>query len=916
MCRFNINTNNWTKESTSNKLGESEGGQSTIIGDSIYYLFGHNSNEIFSKIYQLNTTKINDGWIDITSRFINLNNCSSIASFGILSFNDLILFYGGITETGSKNSLNVIDLNKNTLWCQNSSHNPTPRSDGRSVQVSNFFIVFAGKDANSYYNDLWVYQVDNSSDNWKIINANGAYPSPRIGHSMCSQGNYVLLVGGINAENIFTSDYWLLEYKSETFVWKEIIPLSESPPPISNTCVMFDMPVFYYAGGFTPLGAVSDIWMYNLSTNAFKKIYTNSSMNGFFGHGCHFDKNTNSLYTFYGSLSKSEIPYCFINKFNIQDLNNVQLVSQDKAQKMKCRAYFAYTHIGDDVFIAGGQSYLTEAFNDIWKINFEHFSEEKIGDMDSPLYKSSFVSIGRNYYLFSGLINTGYYDHMNPSSSLRVINLNSYINSTYCGRGFYYDYSSNNCAICEPGFWSDKSDIESIPCRPGTYNPLYGGTDFSQCLPCPIGTYTNQSGSKQCEKCYEGCFPGSTSQSLYDINSLETYYSKQFPSLISPEVNYTFRLALLICLIILVFLFSIGFAFSKKLKVACSVNDLFQKRHIDRPEVEEDDSEMNLTEGQKSNISFIGGFFTGIALILFAVVLTYFLYLLICENRLDTVSLVPTTTIIKKSGFKEKGITIKMAFQSYRGDCTRDEIIAYPSTGIKVYNFQISRPKSYNETICEIEFKLRKYSNNSEALVFDTNDYVLVSFSGTNSYTSDMSIAIESESAYKGKISQYPVLLKQSDGLVFKGNNPSIFQFELMPAYFENIKYSYTSNEYGYRVSQFDMPQVGSLTSLNEFYLNKGFSIQVNLIISQSGVYTISNFKNDIAASVGLILGVLSGTIGLITLTMNIFECAYFYKIRKREVGKKSVYEIEVERLERLEKIKSIRNSKAQGSIN
>ncbi|OMJ80220.1 hypothetical protein SteCoe_19583 [Stentor coeruleus] len=905
LCRFSMKTLSWTKENIQNKLIKSESGQSIVIGDSIYYLFGYNDDGASNKTYQLNTSNIGNGWINITSTLNTLSNCKSISSFGIANLDDLVLFYGGLTASNSINSLSYIDLKNNSLWCQKPIYDPAPKSDAKSVQISNFFIVFGGKDANSYYNELWMYTIENDINNWKIIDAYGAYPSPRIGHSMASQGNYVVLVGGISAENIFTSDYWLLQYNDNFFFWEEIVPLSDSPPPISNTCVMVDLPLFYYVGGITPLGPTSQIWMFNLSNGAFTNIYKNPSINGYFDHGCHLDKINKAIYTYYGSLSKSEIPYCFINKFDIANLSDVRMVNQSQTQEMKCRTNFAYTQMDDYVFIVGGQSYLTEAYDDVWKVNFVDYSEEYITHLDDKLYRSSYVSIGKVFYLFSGLSSDGYYDHMDPTSNFVEIMLNSYINDKYCGQGFYYNDQINSCNLCEPGYYSDKQNIDRIPCEPGTYNSLHGATDKTQCLPCPIGNYTSTSGSYYCELCKKGCFPGSKSQSNYNVTTLESYFSNQFPSLATPESDMTFRLVILICFLFLVFIFSIGFITSIKLRVLCSVNDLFQRKHRDRPETEEDEP--------KSNISYIGGFFTGVALILFATVLTYFLYLLINENRLDTVSLVPATTIIKKSGLKGIGITVKVAFQSYRGSCSSDEIETYPSSGIEVYDKIFRKPISYNETICEIEFKMKKYSIDKKESIFETNDYAVISFIGENSYTSDISVAVECDSAYKGKTSQYPSLLKNTNGFVYKGNDPSIFQFEFMPAYYEDIKYSSTSKEYGYRVSQFDMPIDGSLTPLDEFYLSKGFSIQINLIMSQSGIYTVSNYKTDIIASIGLILGVLSGTIGFTTVIMNMFECAYFNRIKKNEPNRKSIYEIEIERLER---IKSIRNSRLQESVN
>ncbi|KAK3256974.1 hypothetical protein CYMTET_33920, partial [Cymbomonas tetramitiformis] len=55
---------------------------------------------------------------------------------------------------------------------------------------------------------------------------------------------------------------------------------------------------------------------------------------------------------------------------------------------------------------------------------------------------------------------------------------------------------------CDIGYYSEVIDQEQVctPCSPGYYNDNYGRTE---CDPCPLSTYTDQSASLTCSKCMD-----------------------------------------------------------------------------------------------------------------------------------------------------------------------------------------------------------------------------------------------------------------------------------------------------------------------------------------------------------------------------------------------------------------------------
>ena len=87
--------------------------------------------------------------------------------------------------------------------------NPSERYGSSFSTISDFSIMFGGRDDANFYQDLWKLQYNNNNnyEYWTLLNAQGIYPEARAGHSAGSQGNYIIIVGGYDANNNIFSDY-------------------------------------------------------------------------------------------------------------------------------------------------------------------------------------------------------------------------------------------------------------------------------------------------------------------------------------------------------------------------------------------------------------------------------------------------------------------------------------------------------------------------------------------------------------------------------------------------------------------------------------------------------------------------------------------------------------------------------------
>ena len=508
LCEFDTHEKKWNKVQTKNSLIKSAQGGSFIYQNSIFYYFGKSYRGFNKDIYRLDLDDPENGWEKVDLE--RPHRCER-SEFGYSSTiqdtnsNLFILFGHGITRDGYTNSLGFIDISSNSklrVTCNLNIKNSLPRSKASMVQISDTLLLFGGTNSGTYFNDIWRsnYTGDINLYNWTLIEASGSYPNPRAGHSFASQGHFMLISGGRNERHALLSDYWLLDAANYNYRWTEILPLASSPrpPPLEYSCTILDIPYFYLIGGESNEFLSSDIWRFNLAENIFEKAKVKNDFPAVSRHGCFIDREKQKIYSLFGSKSLDNEPSQDIRSCDISKFPNVTCIKIIFKDPLAGRSNFGYTYIDSTLFIAGGQEYFVKSYADVWAVSFENFTTYKLPqikakkesefNLKSGLHSMCSVSVGGQFFLYSGIEGNGETIEKESSDSIYKINLIMYPRfNTSCGDGSVSN--GTNCLPCGKNSYKDSLSSRCRRCPVGTYSNVTGSTDIIQCTSCPYGYY-------------------------------------------------------------------------------------------------------------------------------------------------------------------------------------------------------------------------------------------------------------------------------------------------------------------------------------------------------------------------------------------------------------------------------------------
>ena len=755
-------------------------------------------------------------------------------------------------------------------------------------------MLFGGTNAGKFFNDIWKanYTSDINLYNWTLIEAAGSAPSPRMAHASASQGHFMLISGGINEKNNYLSDYWLLDTENNNFKWIELLPLSTSlkPSALAYSCALLDIPYFYIIGGESSEYLSQDIWRYDLSENVFLKAELNQEIPKISRHGCYIDKSEKAIYIIFGSLDLDNKPSQEIRRIDITDFPQVSSTVISFSNPVPGRSNFGYSVINSTIFLAGGQEYFSKSYKDIWAIDIKNMQTfqltqttktgEKVFEFDTGLHSMSFGTVAGQFILYSGTQSNGELFEQESSNSIYVVNVVSYTQfQNHCGLGSFFN--GTICIPCRRNTYKDGNSIICRGCPMGTYINSRGSTDIIQCLPCSFGHYAPPSyNSFDCIKCKSSktCFVGTDKEADYIV-----LLNSSQPKLIEPASNLMFVYILFSVTGVLLILFVFFWAPIKRFRIWLSVNDYYKDDHIDPPVVASEEAQENQEEENTNlpQINFIGGFFTGASFIIFISVLAYYIYNYANGNTSENITLTSSSSMVSDENFDKVEIIIYIQMFSLRNfKCKLHEIQLKNSP----YFYEISTTRNLtiisNNDICTFKIKAKK------SKVIKSGDFIQLTLPCINCYTSDISVAVEANSAYHKMKSRAANNITLIDGSILIGKNPSRFFFELSPSLYDDLTIRNKNKEYGYRVSSILSPELGTTSDLSSIYLNSNIKVKVEFTLSQTGVYTTLILKQDNFGYFGMAVGALSGTVGMIAILMKISEYLY---IRIKFCNKKTV---------------------------
>ena len=381
------------------------------------------------------------------------------------------------------------------------------------------------------------------------------------------------------------------------------------------------------------------------------------------------------------------------------------------------------------------------------------------------------------------------------------------------------------------------------------------------------------------------------------------------PKLLEPD-NYDNFLKILSTAGFVLFLIFLGFWISSiKLQTLFSVYDIFTEQHLQRPE---DPNENNNED--KSKYSYIGGFFTGTSIVVLVTIFIYYLYIFFGQNTKEVQELVPSNTLADRDGFDSKELTLTISFNSLRNPhedkCPNMSISAKQPNSISI---NLIKSDIVLKSSCNYKLSIKKSD------IFETGDYILFDFdkSCRDCYTSDISMTLEADAAYHNKKSRFSQAIQSDQGTVFRGKTPSVFYFGLIPAFYKDYTQSPQTTHYGYRITEIYNADYGSSCTPNYIYLNTGLYIEIFFTLSELGIYTSYVLKADALGFFSIMLGAMSGIVGLVSMIMIMYEFGYFgYKYK--HIPKPAYFRDEYERRLKLRERKKIkkRNKKFRESLN
>lgn len=869
----------WVESPIQNSLKNYTHGGSCVFNNKIFYFFGSFFNKTgltySDKIYRLKLDDIEKGWDEVDFKCPEGIVCAR-DSFGITCNDENVTIIGGRTTSGSTNSyltINIRDFIVETFKKQTS--HPGPRAFASLTQSSTKILLFGGIIKDTIYNEIWEYEFigSNKLGIWTSLTILGSSPEPRYGHASVAQGVFTIFVGGTTYNNRILSDIWLLNTVSYT--WTELLPSETSDykiPTLTRTCAMLDLPKLYFIGGRGNSGSNFDLWEYDLSTkNLILLRKTASSDIGTFGHACQLIKRDGKMliYTVYGLKNTLNDLYCGIREIDITDVNNIIVkVVKESPIDMLCRGNFGYAFDGRYMTIIGGEIYPDFTMKDIWLIELqdeylEMFIVDAYTKNDMFLYEtlsgSSIISFSEFILVFSGYYDGSFSINSDLSSSLYALKISG---SDYCSAGFYR--INNECQPCQIGTYNQYYNGICQLCPLGTTNNLTAASHISQCIPCQQGTYFNLD-SNSCINCPEGFICPIGSHEPLDPSIVKKVQKSQPPIFIKPSAK--FPLIILgsslggILLLYLALYFS-----SLLLKILLSALDIFKSDHIIKSK------HRNFNE-EKIRISLIGGFFTGLAIIIIIFNYAYLIMNYTFENENEIRSLIPSSSLLKEHDYNNNHLTLEIYMYSYRGNCSHPSILTSDTFEVSYFgiNEEIAGKSSILCThVINVDFDT----------LFIAEASLELSFLG---YTSDIALSVYGDSANPGGKSLFTQVLNSSDGGVFIGNDPSLFTVNLIPDYYNYRGFlGFSNDKLGLRLGVFDSPASGSFKSIENIYFSTGFKVRTKFILSEFGVTTYRFQQISIISFVIMVISSSPGFVSYFRLFLIVFEKIYF-RFRKQQ---------------------------------
>jgi len=175
-------------------------------------------------------------------------------------YREKLYIFGGSLDGESRNDLCEFDLNTNMWRIVDAKGAIPPAREGHSscLYEDRYLVVYGGWNGKITLNDCYLFDIPNST--WiKVEKKSGTEPLARESQSCCLAGDYMYIFGGqgndiATNEDIFLNDLYRLKITVENnkafAVWEKLEPEGPVPPQRSShaSCVYRDKYMFIIGG--------------------------------------------------------------------------------------------------------------------------------------------------------------------------------------------------------------------------------------------------------------------------------------------------------------------------------------------------------------------------------------------------------------------------------------------------------------------------------------------------------------------------------------------------------------------------------------------------------------------------------------------------------------------------------------------
>ncbi|OMJ94932.1 hypothetical protein SteCoe_1792 [Stentor coeruleus] len=833
-----------------------------LIDNDIYVFLGiyHNSNIETSSTYKVNL--LNGEWnkVIMSGEVITRNKFASVQN------GKSVWIICGTDNKGLYNSIYKYDFSNNSITSIIKNTKMLKRRQGYSFdRINTSIVMFGGYDYDLLFGELYIWDLLTNS--WSDRIPNSISPSPRYNHcSTVYQGLNLIIFGGEDLDGAF-AEFYLYNYDRNNW---SIITTDISVSTKTSCCMTTYKNFIIVHGGKTAQSSASDeTLVLNMNTRTLRTLSSYSKKNinvNLMNHKCWIREKDNTPWLILSIGEKSDLsPSSGIYKANITDLDNQNslywTILKDTSKNLQVNWASSGIIIMGDWFIQiGGSKWVMYASS---LINIIPLSETSspltISDKSNNIfwYKHGVEHFGQELIIgYSGATSGNLIKKEFITSHMYKIIPNDTEKQYFpCSTGTY----GPDCLPCPLGTYSDIIGAEECnKCPSGTIGTYIAATSLYMCLPCPFGSFSEEKGAVRCKNCIAESYCPIGSTDNFGIKEIDTMiivrpkaYSENIPDPFDGKIYY------------IVYFFSVAlflaYHFWPWLRKKLKRLDYFSERHS----VKENQPLM------KTKTAF-GGFSSIIFVLFTTIYISELLNTYSNNNILETKSLVPSVTI--NENFKVSNFTIKIELFYYRGNCIdlsqKDKCSKdlYTDSSYIVWNRNCDKEMS----TCIIKLKCSDCE-------LPGNEDILNKICEFGSYASGIRVTVSSESSIPGYISSVSYYINQENGEAFRGTEPSVFYFEVTRSLFKSDSKDWPSINKGYHIALENTPIKGSSYDGKEYLifrinLETCLEVKIKLDMANSILMTtrtfIYNFYLVVSAGIGSIFGFLE----LFVIAMLVYE--------------------------------------------